>query len=83
MTDHAMTLRMTAEQHDRLKIVAHEQGTSITEVVRIAIERHLTSTRHVPKPTGSNGMRYCYRCKEIEPDLNGICTPDRCVSDGD
>lgn len=76
MSDHAMTLRITAEQHDRLKTLAHQQDTSITEIVRTAIEQHLTTTRHIPKPTGHNGMRYCGRCKEIEPDMNTICTPE-------
>lgn len=76
MSDHAMTLRITAEQHDRLKTLAHEQGTSITDIVRTAIEEHLTSTRHVPKPIGHNGIRYCERCKEIEPDMNTTCTSE-------
>lgn len=76
MTGKAMTLRVSSDQHDALKLIATEQEGSISDVVRVAVDRHIASFLHHYAPTGSNGMRYCDKCGVTEADPNGLCMWD-------
>lgn len=69
----AMTLRLTVDQHTKLKMAAETMGVSVQHFVSDAIDIRLASLRHSYKPTGSNGMRYCERCNQTEADPNTPC----------
>ena len=69
----AMTLRLTVDQHTKLKMAAETMGVSVQQFVSDAIDCRLAYMQHEYQPTGSNGMRYCTKCMEVEADPDELC----------
>ena len=68
-----MTLRLDPAQHQRVTDCADVLNMPANQLIVDAIDKKLSEFKHEYKPTGSNGMRYCAKCRQTEADPNLPC----------